>query len=116
VLLMHARGETTHHGYLYRDGAVVPVVDIRARAEFDANWWQTGGTITIHDATGGETVVTAERFALFAFEAGERIVMHEAGCTGTIDGAPALVHFEAGWDKSYAALQAARASSYLLAR
>jgi hypothetical protein len=108
VLLLHARGETTRHGYVYRDGEVVPVVDIRVKADFDANWWQTRGTIVIVDATGREVVVEAGRFALFRFEAGERIVMHEAACTGTIDGTDALVHFEAGWDRSYAELQAAR--------
>jgi hypothetical protein len=110
VLLMHARGETTHHGYVYRDGAVVPVVDIRAKADYGPNWWQTGGTVAIRDAAGGATLVTAERFALFRFEAGERIVLHEAGCAGTIDGTPGLVHFEAGWDRSYVAMQAARAN------
>jgi len=48
---------------------------------------------------------------LFSFEAGDRIVLNEAGCAGTIDGVPALVHLEAGWERSYAELQAARVRS-----
>lgn len=109
LLLMHARGETTRHGYVWRDGRVEPVVDIRAKVDYDAHWWQTRGEVTVIDAGGRETSITAERFALFRFEAGERIVLHEAGCTGTIDGVDALVHFEAGWDLNYAEIQAQRA-------
>jgi hypothetical protein len=108
AMLLHARGENWHNGYVSRGGELSAIVDVSVKADYDANWWQTGGEIVIRDAGGGVTSVSAERFALFRFEAGERIVMHEAGCTGTIDGVPALVHLEAGWDRSYAELQAAR--------
>jgi hypothetical protein len=110
LLLMHARGETTTHGYVFRDGLLAPVVSARAGAGFDERFWQTGGEAEIVDDRGRETAVHIERFALFSFEAGERTVLNEAGCTGTIDGAPALVHFECGWDRTYAALQASRAA------
>jgi hypothetical protein len=108
VLLMHARGQTTRHGYVWRDGAVWPVLDVRYSAEYDVNWWQTSGRFQIRDAGGHETVVTAERFAFLTFDAGENILLNEAGCRGTIDGEEAIVHFEAGWDRTYAAAQARR--------
>ncbi|HEX4252951.1 MAG TPA: hypothetical protein VH008_34135, partial [Pseudonocardia sp.] len=60
----------------------------------------------VHDAAGRQTSLTARRYALLRFDAGDRLTLHEAGCTGTIDGHPALVHFEAGWDRSYAQSQA----------
>jgi hypothetical protein len=108
AMLLHGRGENWHCGYVSRGGTLSPIVDVRVKAAYDENWWQTGGEIVVRDADGGVTAVSAERFALFSFEAGERIVLNEAACTGTIDGVPALVHLEAGWDRTYAALQAAR--------
>ena len=111
VMQMHWRGETTRHGYVYRDGKVHPVVDIRTRAEFDRNWWQTGLEMTIRDDEGCDTVVTAQRYALLRFEAGERIALHEAGCRAQVNGRPAVAHFECGWDKDYAAAQAKRVAA-----
>jgi hypothetical protein len=108
VMQLHARGETTRHGYVNRDGALAAVVDVRTSAEYDENWWQTGLRMTVRDAAGRQTELTARRYALLRFDAGDRLTLHEAGCTGTIDGRPALIHFEAGWDRSYAAAQARR--------
>jgi hypothetical protein len=108
AMLLHARGENWHCGYVSRGGRLSPIVDVRVKAAYDENWWQTGGEIVLRDAGGGVVMVSAERFALFRFEAGEHIVLHEAACTGTIDGVPALVHLEAGWERSYAELQAER--------
>jgi hypothetical protein len=110
VMQLHARGETTRHGYVYRDGTLAAVVDVRTRAEYDERWWQTGLRMTVRDAAGRRTSLTARRYALLCFEAGDRLTLHEAGCTGTIDGRPALVHFESGWDRSYAQSQARRAA------
>jgi hypothetical protein len=106
VMQLHARGETTRHGYVFRDGALEPVVDVRTRAEYDDNWWQTALHLTVTDAAGRRTELTAQRYALLQFEAGERLTLHEAGCRGTIDGRDAVVHFEAGWDRAYARAQA----------
>jgi hypothetical protein len=109
LLMVHARGQNTVHGYVSKQGTVGPITDARVDARFDARFRQTGADVRITDATGTETAMTIERFAFFSFEAGERILLNEAGSTGTIDGAPALVHFECGWDKHYAALQGSRA-------
>jgi hypothetical protein len=105
VMQLHARGETTRHGYVYRDGALAAVREVRARAEYDEHWWQTEVRLTIIDEADRRTELTAKRYALLAFEAGARMVLHEAGCLGTIDGRPAPVHFECGWDRSYAQSQ-----------
>jgi hypothetical protein len=106
VMLIHARGETTCHGYVAREGITTPVVDVAIRAQYDDRWWQREVTATIVDAEGLETVVEGRRFALLSFEAGGAATLNEAACTGTIDGAPALIHFECGWPIAYAAAQA----------
>jgi hypothetical protein len=111
LLLMHARGQTTCHGYVFRDGLLAPIVGARVHAGFDDRFWQTGGEAEIVDDRGRRTSVRMERFALFSFEAGERTVLNESGCAGEIDGTPALVHFECGWDRAYAALQAGRGTA-----
>jgi hypothetical protein len=111
LLLMHGRGKTTRHGYVWRHGVLSAIVEARVDAEYDAHWWQTSGRFLIRDASGHETVVTAERFALFTFDAGENMLLNEAGCRGTIDGKEAIVHFEAGWDRTYSAAQARRVAA-----
>lgn len=110
AMILHARGMTTYHGYVLRDGEVHAITSARIQADYDERWWQTGGELTLIDAGGRTTTVTAERFAFFAFEAGDQIVLHEAGCAGTIDGAEARVHLECGWERAYVARQAARAA------
>jgi hypothetical protein len=52
--------------------------------------------------------VTARRYAFLRFAAGDRLTLHEAGCTGTVEGHPAVIHFESGWDRAYARAQAHR--------
>jgi hypothetical protein len=106
VMQLHARGETTRHGYVHRDGVLAAVREVRAHAEYDKHWWQTELRLTIIDEADRRTELTANRYALLAFEAGERIVLHEAGCTGTVNGRSAPVHFECGWDRAYARSQA----------
>jgi hypothetical protein len=113
LMLAHARGETTRHGYVFRDGEVTPIIDARVVARYDADFRQTGADVEIIDESGRTTRMTIERFAFFSFEAAERTLLNEAGCTGTVDGAEAVVHFECGWDSGYAATQASRAAAAL---
>ena len=109
VMVMHGRGETTRHGYVLADGVLSAVHDVRTAAEYDEHWWQTGLDMTVLDVDGRETRLDArDRYALLAFDAGERMSLHEAGCRGSINGREALIHFECGWNKDYAALQASR--------
>lgn len=103
LFVMRALGDTTYHGYVARDGAVVPVVHVDIHADYDDHWWQTHAHVVATAADGAETVVEAERFALLSFEAGGVARLNEAACTGSIDGVPALVHVECGWPSAYAA-------------
>lgn len=82
---------------------MIPVVHVDIHTAYDEHWWQTGAEITATAADGAETVIEADRFALLSFEAGGVARLNEAACTGTIDGAPALVHVECGWPSAYAA-------------
>lgn len=111
VMRLHAGGDDYVCGYVLRDGVVVPAVDVRAAVDYDARWWQEHGEIVVVGQDGRTTTIEVDRYAMFCFEAGERTVLHEAACTGTVDGVAALVHFECGWDKHYAALQVARATA-----
>lgn len=110
LMLPHARGVTTQHGYVFRDGVVTPIAEARVDAQYDDAFRQTSASAEILDCDGRRTHVTMQRFAFFGFVAGERTLLNEAGCTGTIDGAEAVVHFECGWDSQYAAAQSVRAT------
>jgi hypothetical protein len=113
LMLPHARGETTCHGYVFRDGVVTPIIEGSVAARYDAGFRQTGADAEILDASGRTTRMTMERFAFFGFETGGQTLLNEAGCTGTIDDADAVVHFECGWESHYAATQASLAASRL---
>jgi hypothetical protein len=108
VMILHARGETTYHGYVVADGSLSPVLRARTRVEYDDNWWQKSLTMTITDAAGRTTEVTGDRYALLNFQAGERITLNEAAFRGTVNGREARMHFENGWDRSYSDAQIRR--------
>lgn len=108
VMVLHARGETTYHGYVVADGELQPVVRAKTRAEYDADWRQTSLSMMVTDAAGRTTEVTGQRYALLDFHAGERITLNEAACHGTINGHSAPMHFETGWDRSYSDAQIRR--------
>lgn len=110
VMVMHARGETTYHGYVVADGELEAVDRVRTRTEYDANWWQKSLTMTITDTAGRTTEVTGRRYALLNFQAGERITLNEAAFRGTVNGREARMHVENGWDRSYADAQIRRLS------
>jgi hypothetical protein len=97
---------------VFRDGVLTPIIDSRIAARYDADFHQTGADAEIIDGAGHVTRVTMERFAFFSFEAGERTLLNEAACIGTIDGADAVAHLECGWESEYAATQANRTTHW----
>jgi hypothetical protein len=108
AMQIHGRGETTFHGYVQRDGVLAGVTMLRGETEYDEQWQQRRARFRLTDETGRVTAVELERFAMLSFTAGEGIQLNEAACRGTIDGRPAAIHLENGWDAQYAATQAKR--------
>lgn len=111
LMEIHGRGRTTHHGYTLVDGVLSAVDRVRIDTEYDDRFWQTRITATVLDKAGRRVTLEAERFAMLTFEAGEGMSLREAACHGTIDGRPARVHVENGWDRAYAERQVSRAST-----
>ncbi|HZZ48770.1 MAG TPA: DUF2804 family protein [Pseudonocardia sp.] len=107
IMVLHGRGETTRHGYVFRDGELSPVAQVRTRAQYDKNWWQTDLDMSVTDAAGRQTQVVLHRYALLVFGAAD-LSLHEAGCRATINGQDAVAHFECGWDRRYVEAQVAR--------
>lgn len=108
AMQIHGRGETTWHGYVQRDGVLSGVTLLRGETSYDEQWQQQRARFTLTDEAGRTTVVELERFAMLSFTAGEGIRLNEAACRGTIDGRPAAIHLENGWDAAYADAQARR--------
>jgi hypothetical protein len=109
VMEIHGRGRTTHHGYALVDGVLSPVDRVRIDTVYDDRFWQTRVSMTVLDKAGRTTELSAERFAMLAFAAGEGMALHEAGCHGTLNGRASRVHVENGWDRAYAERQVSRA-------
>jgi hypothetical protein len=114
VMVMHARGETTVHGYVLAGGELSAVERVRTRVGYDDNWWQKSLTMTVTDEAGRTTEITGDRYALLNFQAGERITLNEAAFHGTVNGRAARMHFENGWDRSYSDAQIRRLGGSLL--
>jgi hypothetical protein len=46
VMVSHARGETSHNGYVFREGVVTPIVEARIAARYDDGFSRHAPTST----------------------------------------------------------------------
>lgn len=104
-----AHGLVLVNGYVARGGEISPIVAIDGlEMTHDDDWSHRHVELTLHTADGRSLAFEADRYARFAFPAGESIVLDEVACTGTLDGVPASTHVEMGWDRTYAERQSRR--------
>ncbi|MBS1891111.1 MAG: hypothetical protein JST59_07450 [Actinobacteria bacterium] len=105
-----AYGRSLVNGYVARGGTEIsPIVAIDGlEMTHDDDWSHRHVEVAIHTADGRTLALDADRYARFSFPAGESIVLDEVACTGTLDGEPASMHVEMGWDRTYAARQQSR--------
>jgi hypothetical protein len=95
-------GERAVNGYLYRDGRLCPLVDVRASPELGPDYHQNALHAEFTDAVGRTAVLDATRNSAVRLDFGNsRLLINEIGCHGTLDGRPAPVLCEIGWDGTY---------------
>jgi hypothetical protein len=94
------QGRQYTNGYVYRDGELSPIVNLRVDAEYDAEVMHRHAVFTLHDEAGRTTQAEAEFFAGGFLPFGG-VVMAEAACRITIAGEEGIGAFEQGWPPAY---------------
>jgi hypothetical protein len=94
------RGRQYTNGYVWRDGTLSGIVDLRVDTEYDAELLQQSARFEICDEAGRSTFASAERFAGGFLPLGD-VVMAEAGCRFDIHGRDGVGVFEQGWQPGY---------------
>ncbi|RKR74371.1 DUF7064 domain-containing protein [Frondihabitans australicus] len=110
--IWQARGEWGFAGYVFRDGALVPVARIEQRTTYTDAMEQQRLVATLHDVVGGRTALELDAFGILPLpdeRSGTMIL--EGAATGTIDGVAAVGQFETEWPADYFAHLAAGAAS-----
>jgi hypothetical protein len=102
VHAMHTwyQGRQYTNGYVWRDGELSPIVDLRAGISYDGNAMQRSAEIELIDELGRTTDVQADYFA-GGFLPFAGVVMAEAGCRVEIAGEPGVGVVELGWQPQY---------------
>lgn len=93
-------GDLTVNGYLYRDGRVVPLVEVGVKTDFGDAWVQKGITATFVDAEGRRAELRGTRNSAVHLDFGP-VFVNETGCSGDLDGQPVPFLFEIGWEPGY---------------
>jgi hypothetical protein len=101
AMLHIVRGKLGVNGYVLRDGEPVPIVHGDAHADYDEEVGQTRLEAELTDATGRQTELVMERFAIVHMPFGSDSRISEAGCRVTIDGEPGAGQLEMLWPASY---------------
>jgi hypothetical protein len=114
INLMHglAMDQLWQLGYVDRDGQQSPIVSIEAHVERDAEFWSyTSVDLSLVDALGRTTEVTAgHRTSLAVWPAGG-LQSHDAAGPCVVAGVPGLIHVEEGWRPDFVAQRKAVASA-----
>lgn len=101
LMVWVAYGELGLNGYVARDGKTFALVDAQARAEYDDAMTQVRLVATMRDASGQDTELVLDRYALMRLPFGTDSLIFEAACRATIDGEEGSGQFEALWPASY---------------
>jgi hypothetical protein len=94
------QGRQYTNGYVFLDGLLSPIVDLKVRATYDDQVVQRTGDFTILDEAGRTTTAHADYFAGAPVPLGN-VVMVEAGCRFSIAGRDGVGVFEQGWQPAY---------------
>jgi hypothetical protein len=96
-----AKGECGVNGYVLSGGEPSAIVDGQCHVEYDEHMGQMSAQATVLDASGRQTQLMMERFAIVHMPFGSDSRISEAGCRVTIDGEPGAGQLEALWPASY---------------
>jgi hypothetical protein len=95
-------GERTVNGYLYRDGRLSPLVEVRTSPEFGPDYHQNALHAEFVDTEGRTAVLDATRNSAVRLDFGSSpLLINEIGCHGTLEGRPVPLLYEIGWDGNY---------------
>ena len=98
---LHALGKTELLGYVYKDGLMAEVTDLKINWEGDDNFKHQHADAVITDEAGRTTVLKAEFFAHYPLIPDPCITLMEAAAKIWIDGEEGAGWMEMGWETEY---------------
>ncbi|MEO0031451.1 MAG: hypothetical protein RIS94_1209 [Pseudomonadota bacterium] len=98
---MQSFGTKHVRGFVFRDGAMAQVTDVRHEYLFDDDMHQIAFNALLDDDMGRTTLVTCKTFAKYDYEADPKIVLREAGVTVKIGDETGTGWCEFCWNRDY---------------
>ena len=98
---LHAMGRTDLYGYIYKDGQMAEISDLKVDWQGDDQFRHTSAQMVLTDELGREVNVTAEFFAHFPYEPDPVITLMEGAARAWIDGQEGVGWMEMGWQTEY---------------
>lgn len=96
-----ALGQEKVRGYVFKDGLLAEVTDVRSHLSVDDALWQQKLTATVEDEAGRTTEVVADFYAHYTLIPDPKLHLREGAARATFDGRPALGWLEVAWPPSY---------------
>lgn len=100
ALLMMWRGELIVNGFVFRDGELSPLADLRARTDYDEDFHHQTIELDLIDEAGRSTKARGERFAGVRLPFGGVMIV-ESACRFEIEGHPGVGMVELVWPEGY---------------
>lgn len=98
---MQSFGARHIRGFVFKDGAMAQVTDVRHDYLFDDDMHHIAFNAVLNDDMGRSTLVTCQTFAKYTFEADPKILLKEAGITVQIEGERGTGWCEFCWNRDY---------------
>lgn len=98
---LHALGDTSLYGYVFKDGLMAEVVDIDYSWERDERFNQTRLDAVLTDDAGRKTKVEADFYAHFPLIPDPAVTLTEAPARARFDGVEGLGWMEVAWPTAY---------------
>lgn len=98
---MQSFGARHIRGFVFRDGAMAQVTNVRHEYRFDEDMHQIAFNALIDDDMGRSTLVTCTTFAKFQFEVDPRVILKEAGILVQIGEEDGTGWCEFCWNRDY---------------
>lgn len=98
---LHALGDTTLYGYVFKDGLMAEVVDIDFTWERDASFNQHRLDAVLTDDAGRKTTVEADFYAHFPLMPDPAVTLTEGAARARFDGVEGIGWMEVAWQTAY---------------
>jgi hypothetical protein len=99
----HALGKSHLRGYVFKDGLMSRVTALDLDVDYGRDYWQTGYSAAITDASGRKTSLSGSVFGVYTLIPDPKCSLNESGARIAIDGQAGVGWMECCWPTDYLA-------------